>query len=87
VHAQRGGGELRREPGARVHGGPHRRGIPLDFMDAVDHQSNGPGLACVGRGGGHAGTERGRRRAAVVRWREPGKGFPAAKMGAGKCYA
>jgi hypothetical protein len=45
--------------GARVHGGPHRRVIPLDLMDAVDHRSNGPGLVCAGRGGECTGDRSG----------------------------
>jgi hypothetical protein len=44
-------GEPRRELGARVHGGPHRKGYPHDLTGAVDQRSNDPGRVQAGGGG------------------------------------
>jgi hypothetical protein len=54
---------------------------------SIHHKSHDPGCVQAGRGSGHARTEKGRRRAAALRRREPGKGFPAAKTSTGECYA
>jgi hypothetical protein len=62
-------------------------GYPPDLIRTVRGRSHGPGREHATRGGGHAGTGRGRQRAAALRRREPEKGFPVAKTSTDECYA
>jgi hypothetical protein len=58
------------------------KGYPLDLIRTVCGRSHGPGRVHATRGGGYTGTGRGRRHAAALCRREPGKGFPVAKTSA-----
>jgi hypothetical protein len=74
---------------AHAHGSTvdQAKGYPPDLIRTVRGRSHGPGREHATRGGGHAGTERGQRRAAALHRRSLGKGFPMAKMSTGECYA
>jgi hypothetical protein len=71
-----------------VHGSTvdQAKGYPPDLIRTVRGRSHDPGREHATRGGGHTGTESGRRRATALRRREPGKGFPTAKTSASEHY-
>jgi hypothetical protein len=62
------------------------KGYPPDLIRTVRERSHDRGREHATRGGRHAGTERGRWRAATLRRCSLRKGFPAANTSTGECY-